>query len=96
MTQYLYQIAEDTEEAEMMDGACSLVIVEKNHFEETNALADDHLLDELASQTGNPTLHDTLDEVAEGMFVSQLNPDETREFLKQYGIFEERTLFEGA
>jgi hypothetical protein len=96
MPQYLYQIAEDTEEAEDMGGACSLLIVEKVYFEETGGIADDHILEDLVSLTGDPALPDTLDEVAEGMIVSQVGPDQTRSFLKGYGIFEEHILFEGA
>lgn len=90
---YLYQIHPDLEEAEMMGGLCSLVIVEADHFNATGALADDHILDTLIAQTNDPTLGDTLDEIAESMFVSQLDPEETRAYLAGLGLFQEQTLF---
>lgn len=96
MTTYLFQIQEDTEEAEMMGGACSLAIVEKDHFEETGALASDHILEDIIAQTGNHHLEEFLDEVAESMFVSTLEPQFLRDFLHNSGGFEEAVLFEDA
>jgi hypothetical protein len=49
--------------------------------------------EDLVQSSGDPALADTLDEVAEGMFVSQLDPDQTRSLLKGHGIFEEQILF---
>ena len=93
MKTFLYQINSDIEEAEMMGGACSLAIVEQSHFEKTGALRSDHILDELVTETKDPNLGDTLEELAESMFLSTLDPDETREVLNDYGIFKEAVLF---
>jgi len=96
MTTYLFQIQDDTDEAEMMGGACMLAIVEKDHFEETGALASEHILDDMIAATGNTLLADHLDEVAESMFVSDLDPEALRELLSTGDGFEEAELFEDA
>lgn len=93
-TLFLYQIHPDTEQAEMMGGACSLVIAAKDHFEMHDSLADDHILDDIITLTGRSDLVDHLDEIAEGMFVSDLPPDELRSLFFDIDAFEEAVLFE--
>lgn len=94
MTTFLFHIHPDTEEAEMMGGACSLVIVEKDHFEEHGALASEHILEDIVNETGLTELEDVLDEIAESMFVSTLPADEIRALLVANDGFDEAVLFE--
>jgi hypothetical protein len=95
MTTYLYQIQKIVEEAQEMGGACSLAIVEEQHFKRTGALASDHILDDLIGACKNPDmeLEEAIEELAESMFISYLEPDDLRDLFNRCGIFKETVLF---
>ena len=104
MTTYLFQIQDDDIAAEELSCLAnedsqwipqsSLLMVEKAFFESEGCVDDQHILDDIISSTGRTDIIPHLDEVAESMFVSDLEPEALRNLLTSRPGFEEQTIFE--
>ncbi len=77
---YLFDVHEDED-----TGECSVAIVEQSFFEDNGHLDSRHLFDEVS-----PLLPEVLiDEIAESIFVSELDKDETVAAMQAAGFIYE-------
>lgn len=92
MAKWLFQI-DTTGTAVDMGGETMLVIVEEDHFRAEGALKSAHILDDLVADTGLTSLPDALEEIAESMFLSEMEEDALRAMLLASDHFQEEELF---
>tara|TARA_Y100000815_G_scaffold34184_1_gene28378 strand:+ start:2815 stop:3096 length:282 start_codon:yes stop_codon:yes gene_type:complete len=93
MTTWLFQLSDDTEEAEMMGQGSTFIAVSEDFYNANGSIKSEHILDEMIRDTRISDLEARISEEAESFFSSSLSPAKLRDYLIGTGCFRETKLF---